>query len=78
MTKVKSTKEVINEVKSGITKDVCDKIIATCEYIMAPLAALIVGVAAIWGFSIDAAVWTTAIFGLVASVFRLVKLFLKD
>ena len=55
-----------------ITKDICDKIIKSCEYCVAPVA----GLAAIWG--VDIAVYSSAFFGMMASVFTFVKLFIKD
>lgn len=72
MSNVKSTKEVVQEVKGKFTKDICDKIIKTCEYLVVPVA----GVAAIWG--LDISVYSAAFFGMVASIFAFVKLFLKD
>lgn len=78
MAKAKALKEVVTEVKSGFNKDVCDKIIATCEYLMAPVAVITAGVAAIWGYSIDITAYSVAFFGMISSVFSFVKLFLKD
>lgn len=72
MAKVKAAKTVVKEVASGFNKDVCDKIIKTCEYCVVPVA----GVAAIWG--LDISVYSAAFFGMVASIFAFVKLFLKD
>lgn len=72
MVKVKAAKEVVEEVKAKFNKDVCDKIIKTCEYCVVPVA----GVAAIWGLDISA--YSAAFFGMVASIFTFVKLFLKD
>lgn len=72
MAKTKALKEVVEEAKSWFNKDVCDKVIKTCEYLVAPVA----GVAAIWG--LDISVYSAAFFGMVASIFAFVKLFLKD
>ena len=55
-----------------MTKSVCDKLIATCDYLIIPVS----GVAAIWGF--DISVYVAAGFGAVASILSFVKLFLKD
>lgn len=54
-----------------MTKDICDKIIATCDYLIIPVA----GVAAIWGY--DISVYCAAGFGALASVFSFVKVCLK-
>lgn len=54
-----------------MTKDICDKIIKTCEYLIIPVA----GVGAIWGA--DISVYSAAFFGAVASIFNFVKLLLK-
>ena len=80
MAKVKSVKEVVKEVKAGFTfnKETCTKLISTFEYLMAPLAAMLAGISAIWGISIDLSLYTTAFLGMLASIFTFIKLFLKD
>jgi hypothetical protein len=54
-----------------MTKELCDKIIKTCEYLVVPVA----GVAAIWG--VDISVYSAAGFGALASIMAFVKLFVK-
>lgn len=54
-----------------MTKDICDKIIKTVEYLAIPVAT----VASIWGF--DISVYTTAGCGAIVGVLTFVRLFLK-
>lgn len=55
-----------------VTQTTIDKLIATCDYLILPVA----GVAAIWGF--DISVYCSAGFGALASILSFVKLFVKD
>lgn len=55
-----------------MTKDTCDKLIKTCDYLIAPVAA----VAAIW--NVDISVYVAAGFGAIASILSFVKLFCKE
>ena len=61
-----------NTKQASLTKDTIDKLIATCDYLIIPVA----GVAAIWGY--DISVYCAAGFGALASVLSFVKLFVKD
>lgn len=54
-----------------MSKEICEKIIKTCEYLVVPVA----GVAAIWG--VDISVFSAAGFGALAGVFSFIKLFAK-
>lgn len=54
-----------------MTKDVCDKIIKTVEYLAIPVAT----VASIWGF--DISIYVTAGCGAIVSMLTFVRLFLK-
>lgn len=53
-------------------KDTLDKLIATCDYLILPVA----GVAAIWWA--DISVYCAAGFGALASILSFVKLFVKE
>lgn len=59
------------------TYDICSKIVATINYLVTPLAAIITGVAAVWGFSIDWSLYIGAFAGVINSVWEFVKLFVK-
>lgn len=59
--------------ETKLTKSqIIDKIIATCDYLILPVA----GVAAIWGY--DISVYSVAFFGMLISILSFVKLFIKD
>lgn len=53
-------------------REIIDRIIATCEYLVVPVA----GVAAIWGF--DWTLYSAAFFGAIISILTFVKLFIKE
>lgn len=53
-------------------KETCEKIVKTCNYLIAPVA----GVAAIWGY--DISIYSAAGFGMLASIFTFVGLFCKE
>lgn len=72
MVKTKSTKEVVEEVSSSITKDTLDKIIKTCEYLVIPIST----VAAIWGF--DISTYVAAGMAVIISICTFAKLFIKE
>lgn len=55
-----------------LMKDVLDKCIKSCEFLVLPTTGLL----AIW--DIDISVYSAAGFGALASIFAFVKLFLKD
>ena len=61
-----------NTKQASLTKDTIDKLIATCDYLIIPVA----GLAAIWGY--DISVYCAAGFGALASALSFVKLFVKD
>lgn len=58
--------------KSWLTKELCDKIIATINYIPVPVMAL----GGIWGF--DISVYCAAGCAMLASIVEFVKLFVKE
>lgn len=61
-----------------MNKDVCEKIVATVNYLAVPVAVAAGGVAAIWGYpAFDISVYTVAFAGVVNSVWEFVKLFMK-
>ena len=53
-------------------KEIIDKAIATCDYLIVPVA----GLCMIWG--VDVSVYCAAGFGAIASILSFVKLFVKD
>lgn len=55
------------------TGQIIDKCIETCNYLVLPAA----GVMAIW-FDFDTVLYSTAFFGMIASILSFVRLFIKD
>lgn len=55
-----------------VTQTTIDKMIETCNYLVIPVA----GVCAIWT-DIDTMIYSTAFFGMIASILSFVKLFIK-
>lgn len=58
--------------KKMTKKEIIDRLIKTCEYLIVPVA----GVAAIWSY--DIAIYSTAFFGMVISILSFIKLFIKE